>query len=58
MFTNMYTNMCVQICVYKYVCTKKIFKYSNLIKTKKIIKTENQKTFYIFDRLLQKEANE
>jgi len=41
--------MCVQ---------KEIFKYSNLIKTKKIIKTENQKTFYIFDRLLQKEANE
>ena len=36
----MFTNMCLQT---------EIFKYSNLIKTKKkIIKTENQKTFYIF----------
>ena len=35
-----------------------IFKYSNLIKTKKIIKTKNQKTFYIFDQILLAEEKE
>ena len=34
---------CLQICV-----QADIFKYSNLIKTKKIMKTENQKSFYLY----------
>ena len=44
---------CLQICV-----QADIFKYSNLIKTKKIIKTKNQKTFYIFDQILLAEEKE
>merc|ERR1712192_38059 len=44
----MFTNMCLQA---------EIFKYSNLIKTKKKFKTENQKTFYIFDQILHMNEN-
>ena len=54
--TNGYKCVYIRICVCIRICVQTdIFKYSNLIKTKKkIFKTENQKTFYIFDQILQK----
>jgi len=46
----MFTNMCLQT---------EIFKYSNLIKTKKNHQNRKPENFlYIFDQILQKEANE